>query len=148
VNGSPQRRMRRKRLWLAAAVVLCGAVVAVVAVATRGFGLIDSEQDSNQAVAADRCQSEVMKRLAEPSAATLSGVKTETSVLDPDSRDLFSLLDDPLKGVDQSRITVWNVSGVVEAPGAAGTVHDRFDCRAYFVDGSVQHTLVLFDHDH
>jgi hypothetical protein len=26
-------------------------------------------------------------------------------------------------------------------------IHDPFSCRAYFVDGTLVHTLVLFDHD-
>jgi hypothetical protein len=92
---------------------------------------------------------EVLNRLAEPSTAKLSNVEVASTVLDPDSKDLFSLLDDPLKGVDHSRITVWNVSGVVDAPNALGaTMHDPFSCRAYFIDGNLAHTLVLFDHDH
>jgi hypothetical protein len=87
--------------------------------------------------------------LAEPSTAKLSNVEVASTVLDPDSKDLFSLLDDPLKGVDHSRITVLNVSGVVDAPNASGsTMHDPFSCRAYFIDGNLAHTLVLFDHDH
>jgi hypothetical protein len=99
--------------------------------------------------AQDRCEPEVLNRLAEPSTAKLSNVEVASTVLDPDSKDLFSLLDDPLKGVDHSRITVWNVSGVVDAPNAFGaTMHDPFSCRAYFIDGNLAHTLVLFDHDH
>ena len=42
-----------------------------------------------------------------------------------------------------------NVSGVVNATNEFGsTINDPFDCRAYFVDGSLEHTLVLFNHGH
>jgi hypothetical protein len=43
-----------------------------------------------------------------------------------------------------------NVSGVVDVNGDAfgATMHDPFSCRAYFIDGNLAHTLVLFDHDH
>ena len=45
------------------------------------------------------------------------------------------------------------VSGVrvyVDVNGDAfgATIHDPFSCRAYFIDGNLAHTLVLFDHDH
>lgn len=83
------------------------------------------------------------------SAAKLSNVRTAASDLDPDSRDMFPLLDEPLKGVEHSRITVWNVSGVVDAPSEVGTtIHDPFTCRAYFIDDTLANTLVVFDHDH
>ena len=80
----------------------------------------------------------------------LSDLRAEASTLDVDGRDLFSLtLEEPLKNVDRSRITVLNVSGVVNAPTEVGsTLQDHFDCRAYFVDGSLAHTLVLFEHTH
>ena len=40
-------------------------------------------------------------------------------------------------------------TGVVNAPSEVGTtISDHFDCRAYFVDGSLVHTLVVFDHAH
>ena len=56
---------------------------------------------------------------------------------------------EPLRGIDASRITVLNVSGVVNAPSEIGTtIADHFDCRAYFVDGAITHTLVVFDHAH
>jgi hypothetical protein len=114
--------------------------------ATDWFWLADSKERSAQG----RCESDVLNRLASPSTAKLSNVETARSVLDPDKTDLFPLeLDEGLKGVDHSRITVWNVSGVVDAQNAFGAViHDRFSCRAYFVDGSLAETLVLFDHDH
>ena len=101
-------------------------------------------------MAQDRCQSDVLGQLLEPESAQLSDVRTETSSLEADGKDLFSItLEEPLKGVDTSRITVLNVSGVVNATNEFGyTIQDPFDCRAYFVDGSLQHTLVLFDHGH
>lgn len=124
---------------------------AVNAVATRGFGLVDStDRASPNRSAQDRCESDVLKRLAAPSTTKLSSVIAENTVLDPESKDLFSLLDDPLKGVDHSRITVLDVSGVVDVSGDSfgDTMHDPFSFRAYFVDGNLVHTLVLFDHDH
>ena len=143
-------RTYKKRAWLIAAAAVCVVILVVTVVATRGFGLANStDRPSNERTAQDRCEPEVLNRLAEPSTAKLSNVEVASTVLDPDSKDLFSLLDDPLKGVDRSRITVWNVSGAVDAPNALGaTMHDLFSCRAYFIDGNLAHTLVLFDHDH
>ena len=147
--GSHARRpsKRRTRVWLIAVAVaaLAAAAVAVIAIMTHGFASTSKER-----AAQDRCESEVLKRLASPSAAKLSNVRSARSVLDPDSRDLFSLsLNEPLKGVDTSRITVWEVSGVVDAQSEVGTtMHDPFTCRAYFVDDDLADTLVLFDHDH
>ena len=143
-------RKYKRRAWLIAAAAVCVVILAVIAVATRGFGLADStERPSKERTAQDRCEPDVLNRLADPSTAKLSNVEVASTVLDPDSKDLFSLLDDPLKGVDHSRITVLNVSGVVDAPNASGsTMHDPFSCRAYFIDGNLAHTLVLFDHDH
>jgi hypothetical protein len=144
----------RKRLWLITAAAISAAIIVVIGIATNGFGIGDSEgrtntPDSPEQTAQDRCESEVLKRLASPSTASLSNIEATRSVLDPDSQDLFSLLDDPLKGIDRSRITVWNVSGVAESQNAFGsTIHDRFTCRAYFIDDDFADTLVVFDHDH
>ena len=126
-------------------------VLAVIAIVTRGFGLANStDPTSKELTAQDRCESDVLKQLASPSTAKLSNVEVASTDLDPDTKDLFSLLDDPLKGVDHSRITVLNVSGVVDVTGDAfgATIHDPFSCRAYFIDGNLANTLVLFDHDH
>lgn len=144
-------RKNRRRAWLITAAAGCVLILAVIAVATRGFGLANStDHTSNERTAQDRCESDVLKQLASPSTAKLSNVEVASTDLDPDSKDLFSLLDDPLKGVDQSRITVLNVSGVVDVDGDAfgDTIHDPFNCRAYFIDGNLANTLVLFDHDH
>jgi hypothetical protein len=144
-------RKNRRRAWLIAAGAACVVILAVIAVATRGFGLVKAtDRPSKELAAQDRCESDVLKQLASPSTAKLSNVGVASTVLDPDSKDLFSLLDDPLKGVDHSRITVLNVSGVVDVNGDAfgATIHDPFSCRAYFIDGNLAHTLVLFDHDH
>ena len=143
-------RKYKRRAWLIAAAAVCVVILAVIAVVTRGFGLADStDRASNEHMAQDRCESDVVKRLASPATAKLSNVEAARTDLDPDSKDLFSLLDDPLKGVDHSRITVLNVSGLVDAQNAFGaTMHDPFSCRAYFIDGNLAHTLVLFDHDH
>ena len=144
-------RKNRRRAWLIAAGAGCVVILAVIAVVTRGFGLASStDRTSKELAAQNRCESDVLKRLASPSTAKLSNVEVAGTVLDPDSKDLFSLLDDPLKGVDHSRITVLDVSGVVDVKGDAfgATIHDPFSCRAYFVDGNLANTLVLFDHDH
>lgn len=150
-SSPPTPRKNRRRVWLIAAGAVCVVILAVIAVATRGFGLLDStDHPSKELTAKDRCESEVLKRLASPSTAKLSNVEVASAALDPDSKDLFSLLDESLKGVDHSRIAVLNVSGFVDVAGDAfgATIHDPFSCRAYFVDGNLANTLVLFDHDH
>ncbi|MEN3225265.1 hypothetical protein PUR22_31000 [Mycolicibacterium porcinum] len=121
-------------------------MIVVIAVKTQGFGAANS----NERMAQQRCETDVRAQLASPSTANLSEVKATASELDPDSRDLFSLIgNDSLKGVDHARITVWNVSGMVDAQTEVGTLmHDPFTCRAYFVDGALADTLVLFDHPH
>jgi hypothetical protein len=146
------RRGSRTRLLWTAALIVAGAAVVAVAINTgalRLWGSADTAPSAEQS-AQKRCQTDVLKRLVSASTAHLSDIRTETSNLDVDGRDLFSLtLEEPLKGVDTSRITVLNVSGVVNAPTEIGsTLQDHFDCRAYFVDGSLVHTLVLFEHGH
>jgi hypothetical protein len=134
-------------LWLIASTAVAFlAVIVVIAVKTQGFGAANS----NERMAQQRCETDVRAQLASPSTANLSEVKATASELDPDSRDLFSLIgNDSLKGVDHARITVWNVSGMVDAQTEVGTLmHDPFTCRAYFVDGALADTLVLFDHPH
>ena len=149
-NSLKTPRERRARVWLVVAVVVCAVILAVTGLLTSGFGLIDSPGGtSDEQTAQERCESDVLSRLASPATAKLSNVKTASTALDPDSKDLFSLLDEPLKGVDHSRIAVLNASGVVDATNESGdTIHDPFSCRAYFVDGELVQTLVLFDHDH
>ena len=62
---------------------------------------------------------------------------------------LYEQALDEADDIDTSRISVLNVSGVANAPSEVGsTISDRFDCRAYFVDGTLAHTLVVFDHAH
>ena len=148
-NHAQRSPKRRTRVWLiavAVAALATAAAVVVIAIMTDDFAATPSKETAAQ----DRCESEVRKQLASPSVATLSNVSSAQSVLDPDSRDLFSLmLNEPLKGVDTSRITVWEVSGVVDVGSEVGTtIHDPFTCRAYFVDGNLADTLVLFEHDH
>lgn len=146
--------LRSRRLLLLTTAGISAATIALIAVATHGFGLVESKgpadiAESQRRTAQGRCESAVFERLAAPSEADLSNVVTARSVLEPDSRDLFPLLDDPLKGVDRSRVTVWNVSGIADAQNAFGsTIHDRFTCRAYFIDADLATTLVVFDHDH
>jgi hypothetical protein len=139
---------RRTRVWFIAVSVAALATAAVVVIAVMNHD--SAPGTSKERAAQERCESEVLKRLASPSAAKLSNVSSAQSVLDPDSRDLFSLmLNEPLKGVDTSRITVWEVSGVVNVQSEVGTtMHDPFTCRAYFVDDNLADTLVLFEHDH
>jgi hypothetical protein len=147
MHSQPRSPKRDVRVWLIAATALAIlAVTVVIAVKTDGFGLANS----NERVAQQRCESDVRGQLASPVTAKLSDVIAATSELDPDSRDMFPLLvNEPLKGVDRTRITVWNVSGTVEAQTEVGTlIRDPFTCRAYFVDGSLTDTLVLFDHEH
>jgi hypothetical protein len=145
-------RPASRRPLLIAALIAVGAAVVAVAVATGALRLghsADSAPSAEQ-LAQQRCQAEVLKRLISPDKATISDVHTETSTLDVDGRDFSSLnTSEPLKGIDVSRITVLNVAGVANAPSEVGsTIQDHFDCRAYFVDGALAHTLVVFDHGH
>jgi len=146
------RPANRRPLLVTAALIAVGAVIVVIAVATgalklgkSGNSALSAEQSAQQ-----RCESEVMKKLVSPAKATISDIRTESSTLDVDGRDFSSLAASaPLKGIDTSSITVLNVSGVVNAPSEVGsTIRDHFDCRAYFVDGALAHTLVVFDHGH
>lgn len=130
--------------WLLAVAVLCVGTIVGIAFVTNGF----DGGSSRERAATERCQSDVLKRMASPSTTTLSNVKAVESDLDPEVKDLFSLTtNDPLKGVDHSRVTVWEVAGDVEAQTEVGsTIHQPFECRAYFVDGDLADTLVLLDH--
>ncbi|MGZ8809007.1 MAG: hypothetical protein ACXWZ0_18880 [Mycobacterium sp.] len=123
----------------------------VIAVVTGIFAVRDSEESapSEGDAAQQRCEVDVVNRLASPSTAQISEIEAKSDVLDADSRDLFSLLEPPLKGVDHSRIKVWNVAGVVNSQNDFGdTMQTPFTCRAYFLDGNLAHALVLLDHDH
>jgi hypothetical protein len=125
-------------------VVVIAAVIGVLAVRDPGQPA-PSEGDAAQ----QRCEVDVVNRLASPSTARIAEIGATSDVLDVDSRDLFSLLEPPLKGVDQSRIKVWNVAGVVDSMNDFGDLmHTPFTCRAYFLDGQLVHTLVLLDHNH
>jgi hypothetical protein len=149
--GDVRHRKSNGQVWWIAAVVGCGLILIAIAVTTRGFGLVKPKLNSSQDNAAqERCESEVLTRLVSPSTAKLSDIETTKDVMDPDSKDLFSLqLSDPLKGVDRARITVWNVTGYADSRNEFGDLmHERFSCRAYFVDGNLADTLVTFDHDH
>ena len=139
---------KRQLLAIATACVL--GALAAIAWKTHGFGFMGPAPRQAQDVARDRCQADVRKQLASPTSAQLSDVRAVAGALESDGRDLFPLtMNEPLKGVDAARITVWNVSGTVDAQAeAGGTIHDPFTCRAYFVDGSLADTLVLFDHAH
>lgn len=127
----------------ALAAIAVGSVV--VHVGKSGDAPLTAEQSAQQ-----RCEADVMKRLVSPDMAEISDVRVETSTLDTDGRDFSSLkASEPLKNVDRARITVINVAGVANAPSEVGTtIEDHFDCRAYFVDGTLAHTLVVFDHGH
>jgi hypothetical protein len=151
-NHHGDRPASRRPLLMTAALIALGAALVAIAFATGALRLgksADSAPSAEQ-LAQQRCQSEVLKRLVSPDKATLSGVHTETSTLDVDGRDFSSLTaSEPLKAIDASRISVLNVSGVANAPSEVGTtIQDHFDCRAYFVDGALAHTLVVFDHAH
>lgn len=146
------RRKGRKPLLWAAALITAGATVIAIAIGTGALQLGQSGESTPSAAqsARQRCQSEVMTRLVAPDNATISDVRTETGTLDTEGRDFSPLAtNESLKGVDTSRITVLNVSGVANAPTEVGsTIRDHFDCRAYFVDGALADTLVVFDHGH
>ena len=143
---------KRTRALLFVAAAMCGAILAVIAITTRGFGLIEatSVDTREHAAAQQRCERDVVARLVAPSTAKLSDVTVTSAQLDPEVMDLFSLSSGgPLNDVDHSRISVRSVEGVVEAPNeVGGMLHDPFTCRAYFVDGDLADTLVVFDHDH
>ncbi|PRC46598.1 hypothetical protein C6A85_89270 [Mycobacterium sp. ITM-2017-0098] len=141
----------KTRVLLLGAAAMCGAVLAGAAVTTRGFGLVDSSSvDPSERPAQERCERDVLARLVAPSTAQITNVSVTSAPLDPEVMDLFPLVSGgPLDGVDHSRISVRSVQGVVEAPNeVGGTLHDPFTCRAYFVDGDLVDTLVVFDHDH
>lgn len=147
-NNRGDRSGNRRRLWWAAALIAVAAAVAVGAGVLRPAK--SGESSSAEQAAQQRCQAEVMKKLVSPDTATISELHTQTSTLDAEGRDFSSLnANDQLKGVNASRITVLNVSGVANAPSQVGTmIADHFDCRTYFVDGALTHTLVVFDHAH
>ena len=151
-NRHGDRPASRRPLLVIAALVAVGTAMFAVAVATGVLRLgrsADSAPTSEQ-FAQQRCQSDVLNRLVSPDKATISDLHTETSALDVDGRDFSSLTaSEPLKGIDATRISVLNVSGVANAPSEVGTmIQDHFDCRAYFVDGALAHALVVFDHGH
>lgn len=142
---------KRTRALVLAAAAVCGAMLAGAAITTRGFGLIEATTvDTPERVAQQRCERDVVARLVAPSTAKLSDVTVTSAQLDPEVMDLFSLVSGgPLLGVEHSRISVRSVEGVVEVPSEVGsTLRDPFTCRAYFVDGGLADTLVVFDHDH
>ena len=152
MRNSGDRPANRRPLLVTAALISAGAVIVAIAVATGALKLGKSGDPAPSAEqsAQQRCESEVMKLLVSPAKATISGIRTESSTLDVDGRDFSSLAaSEPLKGIDTARITVLNVSGVVNAPSEVGSaIQDHFDCRAYFVDGALAHSLVVFDHGH
>jgi hypothetical protein len=80
-------RKYKRRAWLIAAAAVCVVILAVTVVATRGFGLANStDRTSNERTAQDRCEPEVLNRLAEPSTVKLSNVDVASTVLDPSPR--------------------------------------------------------------
>ena len=151
-NHHGDRPARRSPLLLTATLIAVGAALVAIAFATGALrpGKSADSAPSAEQLAQQRCQSDVLERLVSPEEATLSDVRTETSTLDVDGRDFSSLTaSEPLKAIDASRISVLNVSGMANAPSEVGTtIQDHFDCRAYFVDGALAHTLVVFDHAH
>ena len=142
---------RKTRLLLLAVAVICGALLAAAAITTRDFGSGDSPSvDTAEQVAQQRCERDVVARMVTPSTAKLSDVTVTAAQLDPEVMDLFALVSGgSLNGIDHSRISVRSVGGIVEVPSeVGGTLRDPFTCRAYFVDGDLVDTLVVFDHDH
>lgn len=98
----PGKNARRR--WFAA--IGCALIVSGIAVAAVVYGLGGSDErgESDGDKAQKRCETATLNRLISPSTAKPTKVQTAPSQLDTDSRDLFSLLDEPLKGVDHSRI--------------------------------------------
>lgn len=141
----------RARVLLLGAAVMCGAALAGAALTTRGFGFIDSSSvDTSGRAAQERCERDVLARLVAPSTAEITDVSVTSAPLDPEVMDLFALVSGgPLDGIDHSRISLQSVRGAVEVPNeVGGTLHDPFACRAYFVDGELADTLVVFEHYH
>lgn len=128
----------------------------LIAVVALGIGMLIGNAfvmreaaDPHQRAAQDRCEQDVLSRLPSRDKAKLADVTVSPAELDPETTDLSALSRESLKDVDRARISVRAVSGVVEAPNAFGeTLKDPFTCRAYFVDGNLSDTLVLFEHDH
>jgi len=151
-NPNGDRRENRRPWLIAATLVGVGAALMGVALATGTLRLNRSTDSTPSAerLAQQRCEADILKRLVTPEKATISDVHVENSTLDDQGRDFSSLTaSEPLKGVDRSRISVLNVAGVANSPSEVGsTISDRFDCRAYFIDGKLAHTLVVFDHGH
>lgn len=131
------------------ALAASGAAAVAVGIGTGSLKLPGSGTAAERS-AQSRCESEVTKRLAAPDRARLTDIRIENSTLDLEGRDLFPVtLQEPLKDVATARISVLNVSGVVNAQTEVGsTIQDHFNCRAYFIDGSLKHTLVVFDESH
>lgn len=152
MNSRCEYSLGRGRLLVIAALIVTGAALSAFAATTGALhpGKPPDAAASAARSAQDRCQNDVLKRIMAPANAHFSEVHTETSSLETDGKDLFSLtLEHPLEGVDTSRITVLNVSGIINSPNEISlTIADHFDCRAYFVDGRLAHTLLLFDHGH
>lgn len=144
---------RKTRVLLLAAAVMCGALLAAVAITVtpQDSGTTDATSvDTPEHAAQQRCERDVVARMVTPSTAKLSDVTVTAAQLDPEVMDLFAVLSGgSLNGIDHSRISVRSVGGVVEVPSeVGGTLRDPFTCRAYFVDGDLVDTLVVFDHDH
>jgi hypothetical protein len=136
--------MSRARIVLFALLALGSAVLAGVVISMREPG-----RDPTQQAAAQRCEQDVLGRLAAPATGKLSQVAVSPSELDPEITDLSALSRETLSGVDRSRLTVVAVTGTVQAPNAWGDpITDPFTCRAYFVDDTLTETLVVFEHNH
>ncbi len=135
---------------------MSGTRLLVIAFVALGIGMLIGNAvvvrdggDPNQAAAQERCEKDVLGRLAAPETGKLTDVKVEAAQLDPETTDLSVLGRDGFKGIDHSRIAVRAVTGTVQAPNAFGdTLSDPFTCRAYFVDDKLTDTLVVFGHDH
>jgi hypothetical protein len=133
--------------WIGAGLCAATLIAAVVAVLVSGDSGAPAPSEAD--LAQQRCEADVINRLASPSTAQIMEIDAASDELDADSRDLFSLLDPPLKGMDRARIKVWNVAGEVNSKNDFGdTMQTPFTCRAYFLDDDLVHTLVLLDHHH
>lgn len=132
---------RTRLLLIAAAALFIGMAI--------GNAFVMRDGGPNDRAVQERCEKDLRGRLASPDTAKLVDVKVTESQLDPETTDLSALTRATLKDADHSHINVRSVTGVVQAPNAFGqTLNDPFICRAYFVDGTLTDTLVVFEHDH
>lgn len=91
----PCPRSRARLWWIVAgisAAIVIAAVIGVLAVKDSGVSSLSDDDAAQQ-----RCEVDVVNRLASPATAQIAEIDAKSDVLDTDSRDLFSLLEPPLR---------------------------------------------------